>query len=122
MFSFIACKCKYCNVALSRKVKIIDASNDFKEGKNQNELLPEHVAKIVKAYQGATDVEKYMRVVAISELAENDYNLSVSSYVVAKDNRVKINIEELNNEVSKTVKKIDKLRTDINAIIKEIEA
>jgi type I restriction enzyme M protein len=57
-----------------------------------------------------------------TKIAKNDYNLSVSSYVEAKDNREKINIVELNKEVSKTVGKIDKLRTDIDAIINKIEA
>jgi type I restriction enzyme M protein len=46
----------------------------------------------------------------------------VSSYVEAKDNREKIDITELNKEVAKTVKKIDKLRVDIDAIINEIES
>ena len=57
-----------------------------------------------------------------AKIAGNDYNLSVSSYVEARDNREKINIAELNEEVSKTVEKIDKLRADIDAIIIEIEA
>ena len=56
-----------------------------------------------------------------AKIAENDYNLSVSSYVEAKDNREKIDIVELNKEVAKTVEKIDKLRADIDNIIKEIE-
>ncbi|MDG2432614.1 MAG: type I restriction-modification system subunit M, partial [Flavobacterium sp.] len=57
-----------------------------------------------------------------TKIAENDYNLSVSSYVEAKDNLEKTNILELNKDVAKTVEKIDKLRADIDAIIKEIEA
>jgi len=56
-----------------------------------------------------------------SLIAENDYNLSVSSYVEAKDNREKIDIKELNAEIAQTVEKINALRTDIDAIIKEIE-
>src|SRR5690554_5707983 len=63
------------------KVTIIDASSDYKEGKNQNELLPEHVSKIVKAYDGTMDVDKYMRIVPVSEIAENDYNLNISRYI-----------------------------------------
>ena len=55
-------------------------------------------------------------------IAENDYNLSVSSYVEAKDNREKVNITELNAEISKTVAKINILRADIDKIVKEIEA
>ena len=57
-----------------------------------------------------------------TKIAENDYNLSVSSYVVAKDNREKINIVELNKEVTKTVTKINTLRAAIDSIIMEIES
>ena len=57
-----------------------------------------------------------------SKIAENDYNLSVSSYVEAKDNREKVDIKQLNTEISKTVEKINALRTSIDEIIKEIEA
>ena len=57
-----------------------------------------------------------------SKIADNEYNLSVSSYVEAKDNREKIDIAKLNREVSETVEKINLLRADIDEIIKEIEA
>ncbi len=63
------------------KIAIIDASSDFKEGKNQNELLPEHINKIVNAYDANAEVDKYMRVVDLAEIAENDYNLNISRYI-----------------------------------------
>jgi type I restriction enzyme M protein len=68
------------------------------------------------------DVEHVAVSIDNTKIAENDYNLSVSSYVVGKDNREKINIAELNEEVSKTVEKINTLRADIDLIINEIEA
>ena len=55
------------------------------------------------------------------KIAENDYNLSVSSYVEAEDKREIIDIKKLNAEVAQTVKRIDTLRKDIDEIIKEIE-
>ena len=54
-------------------------------------------------------------------MQENDYNLSVSSYVEAKDTREVIDIVKLNAEIQTTVTKIDALRTDIDKIICEIE-
>ncbi|HCX4979353.1 TPA: type I restriction-modification system subunit M, partial [Escherichia coli] len=54
-------------------------------------------------------------------IVANDYNLSVSSYVEAKDNREIINIAELNAELKTTVSKIDQLRKDIDSIVAEIE-
>ena len=56
------------------------------------------------------------------KIVQNDYILSVSSYVEAKDTREKVDIEELNNEIAKTVARINALRADIDNIIKEIEA
>lgn len=56
-----------------------------------------------------------------SNIAENGYNLSVSSYVEAKDTREVIDIARLNAEVKQTVERIDALRADIDAIIKELE-
>ena len=85
-------------------------------------LTDEHIATIMEIFDKKEDVEHVAVSIDNSKIAENDYNLSVSSYVVAKDLRVKINIAELNEEVSKTVEKIERLRADIDLIIKEIEA
>lgn len=63
------------------KVVIIDASSEYKEDKNQNELEDKHVTKIVDAYDGFTDVDKYMRVVSLAEIMENDYNLNIARYI-----------------------------------------
>jgi type I restriction enzyme M protein len=60
--------------------------------------------------------------VEYAAIAANDYNLSVSSYVEAKDTREVINITQLNAELKLTVAKIDQLRSDIDAIVAEIEA
>ncbi|MEL6639265.1 MAG: class I SAM-dependent DNA methyltransferase [Bacteroidota bacterium] len=67
--------------ALKNKVLIIDASQDFKENKNQNELLDEHLEKIVTAYEAQTEVDKYLRLVPLAEIKENDYNLNISRYI-----------------------------------------
>lgn len=68
------------------------------------------------------DVDHVAKSVDNKLIAENDYNLSVSSYVKAKDNREKVDIAVLNAEISQTVAKINSLRADIDAIVKEIEA
>ena len=106
------------------KTQFIDASGDdfFKKATNNNVLTDEHIATIMDMFDKKEDVEHVAVLIDNTKIAENDYNLSVSSYVVAKDNREKINIAELNEEVSKTVEKINSLRADIDLIIKEIEA
>ena len=63
----------------------------------------------------------FAKSVAYEAIAANDYNLSVSSYVEAKDTREVIDITQLNAELKTTVAKIDQLRAEIDAIVAEIE-
>lgn len=106
------------------KTQFIDVTGEeyFKKVTNNNMLEDKHIDKIMGMFDSKEEVPHVATSVDNTKIAENDYNLSVSSYVEAKDNREKINIEELNKEVNLTVKKIDQLRADIDAIIKEIEA
>ena len=62
------------------------------------------------------------RWVDLKEVEEQDYNLSVSSYIEAEDTREEINITELNARIQQTVARIDALRSDIDTIITELEA
>lgn len=101
--------------------QFIDASNLFKKETNNNVLTDEHIEQIMKVFASKEDVEHFAKSVPFEKVAENDYNLSVSSYVEAKDNREVINITELNAELKTTVAKIDQLRADIDAIVAEIE-
>ena len=81
-----------------------------------------HIAKVMELFADKKEVAHVAAAIDNTKIAENDYNLSVSSYVEARDTHEKINITELNQEVEQTVKKITQLRADIDAIIKEIEA
>ncbi len=106
------------------KTQFIDASGEdfFKKVTNNNLLEDKHIKKIMKIFDSKEDVEYIAKSIDNKIIAENDYNLSVSSYVEAKDNREKVDITKLNAEISKTVAKINILRADIDAIIKEIES
>jgi type I restriction enzyme M protein len=64
-----------------QKVLFIDASKQFKIGRTQNELLPEHVDNIHRWYEGYQDVDGICRVVMLDEIRENDFNLNISRYV-----------------------------------------
>ena len=103
------------------KTLFIDASKEFKKETNNNILQPENIEKIVSEFREKTDVEYFARLVDNSEIAENDYNLSVSTYVEKEDTREKIDIDVLNKEIEETVKRIDELRASINKIVKELE-
>lgn len=103
------------------KTQFIDASGLFKKETNNNVLTDEHIAEILKLFADKVDVEHLAKSVENSQIADNDYNLAVNSYVEQKDTREVINIAELNEEIRKTVEKIDRLRADIDAIVAEIE-
>lgn len=105
------------------KTQFIDASGEdfFKKETNNNVLLPEHIDRILEIFGNKEEVQYVATSVDNAQIAENDYNLSVSSYVEAEDKREIIDINKLNTEVTETVKRIDTLRADIDEIIKELE-
>ena len=101
--------------------QFIDASGLFKKETNNNTLLDSHIEQIMAVFDSKENVEHFARSVPLEQVAANDYNLSVSSYVEAKDNREVVDIAQLNAELKTTVARIDQLRKDIDAIVAEIE-
>jgi type I restriction enzyme M protein len=101
--------------------QFIDASGLFKKETNNNVLLDEHIKAIMDVFDSKANVDHFAQSVPFEKVAANDYNLSVSSYVEAKDNREVVNIAQLNAKLKTTVAKIDQLRKDIDAIVAEIE-
>lgn len=104
------------------KTQFIDASGLFKKQTNNNILTDEHIVQIMQVFDTKEDNEHFAKCVDNDVIAENDYNLSVSSYVEAKDNREVIDITKLNSVLKTTVANIDKLRSEIDTIVAEIEA
>tara|TARA_R110001606_G_scaffold264825_5_gene413799 strand:+ start:187782 stop:189353 length:1572 start_codon:yes stop_codon:yes gene_type:complete len=100
--------------------QFIDASSLFKKDTNTNTLSDSHIEQIMQVFDSKVNVDHFARSVPYEEVAK-DYNLSVSSYVEAKDNREVVDIADLNAELKTTVAKIDQLRSDIDAIVAEIE-
>ena len=103
--------------------KFINASGEdfFEKETNNNVMYDEHIKYIMTLFNGKKNVPYVAESVSQEKIKDNDYNLSVRSYVETKDNREVINIADLNSDINVTVGKIDRLRTDINAIVGEIE-
>ncbi|MBX3701093.1 MAG: type I restriction-modification system subunit M [Dokdonella sp.] len=101
--------------------QFIDASELFKKETNNNVLLAEHIERIMTVFASKEDVPHFARCVPHAQVAANDYNLSVSSHVEAKDTREVVDIAQLNAEIKTTVTRIDQLRREIDAIVAEIE-
>ncbi len=104
------------------KTQFIDASGLFKKETNNNTLTDDHITQIMRIFESKTDIEHLAKSVDLEKITANDYNLSVSSYVQAKEKREVVNITTLNKDLETTVANIDRLRTEIDAIIAEIEA
>jgi type I restriction enzyme M protein len=109
------------------KIQFIDASGLFKKETNNNVITdnddvenPGHIQQIIRVFDSKEDIEHFAKSISFESIVANEYNLSVSSYVEAKDNREVTDIVKLNAEIKTTVAKIDKLRRDIDAIVAEI--
>jgi len=100
----------------------IDASNEFVKVTNNNKLTQENIEKIIESFKTREDIEHFSRLVPNSEIKEQDYNLSVSTYVEQRDTREVIDIAKLNAEIEEIVAKEQVLRDEIDRIIAEIEA
>ena len=103
------------------RVLFIDASSECVKVTNNNKLTPENINKIVDTFAQRAEEAHFSHLVEYSEVQENDYNLSVSTYVEAKDTREKIDIVKLNAEIAQIVARENELRAAIDQIVAEIE-
>ena len=84
-------------------------------------ITEEHIKEILRIFDTKEDIDHVSKSVDNSKIAEEDYNLSVNTYVEAKDTREIIDIKELNAKIKATVSNIDRLRIEIDKIVAEIE-
>lgn len=102
-------------------VLFIDASSEFTRQGNKNKLAPEHQEKILDLFTNREDVEHFTKLVGNEEIAANEYNIAVSSYVEQEDLREVVNIDELNAEIARIVVRQQQLRTAIDEIVADLE-
>lgn len=116
-----------CIIVLKKSKKdnsilFIDASNEFVHEGNKNKLSDENIARILNAYVERKDEEHFTKLVQNGAISENEYNISVSSYVEAESTGEEIDIEALNERIAQIVKRENELRSEIDRIISELEA
>ena len=102
-------------------ILFIDASKECVKVTNNNKLTDENIDNIVKIFTDRKDIDYVAKLVSNTEIGENDYNLSVSTYVEKEDTREKIDIVELNKQIEEIVAREQVLRDEIDKIVKEIE-
>jgi len=103
------------------KVLFIDASKEFVKVTNSNKMTEKHINDIVEKFTKRENVEYISNLVDYEKIVEENYNLSVSTYVEKEDTSEKIDIVELNKEIQRIVAREEKLRKEIDKIIAEIE-
>lgn len=103
------------------KTLFIDATAEFVRGGNKNKLSETNRKKILAAFIARQDAEYFAKLVDNKTIAENDYNIAVSSYVVGEDTREVVDITELNTKIAKIVDRQNELRAAIDEIVADIE-
>jgi len=115
-----------CVVVLKKSKKdnstlFIDASAEFVREGNKNKLSEQNREKILNAFIERKDIPHFAKLVTNQTIAENDYNIAVSTYVAQKEDREEVDIKKLNAEIEQIVARQAELRKAIDEIVKELE-
>ena len=102
-------------------VLLIDASAEFTRLGNKNKITDDNQQHILETFTNRSDIDYVAKLVSNPAIANNDYNIAVSSYVEAEDTREVIDITELNAEITRIVARQAELRTSIDAIVADLE-
>jgi type I restriction enzyme M protein len=103
------------------KVLFVNAEREFSRQGNKNKLREEDRERILETFTKREDIDYFSRLVDHEEIANNDYTLSVTSYVKAEDTREVIDITKLNAEIKEMVARQQELRLQIDAIVADLE-
>lgn len=113
---------------VNKDVLFIDASNEFKKGKNQNKLTDENINKIIDTYRNREDIEKYSHLASLDEIKENDYNLNIPRYVdtfeeeeVIPLSQVAQELTDVKEEIENSYKKLFELLNELNGTTDEAQ-
>lgn len=98
----------------------IDASREFRAGKNQNVLTEENITKIVDTYRARKDVDKYAHLATPDEIKENDYNLNIPRYVDTFEEEEEIDLNAVRMERAEIKAELAKLEAQMDAYLKEL--
>ena len=101
-------------------VMFIDASRDFKAGKNQNLLSDDNIRKIVETYFAGNDVDKYAYVASLEEIKENDYNLNIPRYVDTFEEEEEIDLMAVRGEREQLKAQLTELETEMAKYLEEL--
>jgi len=101
-------------------VLFIDASNEFKSGKNQNQLTEDNIAKVIETYKVRSSVDKYAYLASFDEIKENDFNLNIPRYVDTFEEEAEIDLDAVRTERLELKTELDSLETEMAGYLKEL--
>ena len=101
-------------------VLFIDASREFKSGKNQNQLTEDNIQKVVDTYQQRTTIDKYSCLANLDEIQENDYNLNIPRYVDTFEEEEEIDLMVVRAERKELNVKLAKLEVEMSQYLEEL--
>jgi type I restriction enzyme M protein len=105
-----------------KDVIFIDASQDYKPGKNQNALLDEHLEKIIAAYDARENAPKYAHLASFDEIKENDFNLNIPRYVDTFEEEAEIDIAAVQKEIETLEKQLADIQGEMTTLLKKVAA
>lgn len=101
-------------------VLFIDASREYKSSKNQNQLMPENIQKIINTYKARETVEKYAYLATLDEIKENDFNLNIPRYVDTFEEEAEIDLVAVRNERVQLQNELKTLEAEMEGYLKEL--
>ena len=104
----------------NNKVLFIDASNEFKSGKNQNQLTEDNIAKVIETYKARESVDKYAYLASFDEIKENDFNLNIPRYVDTFEEEAEIDLDAVRTERLELKAELESLETEMAGFLKEL--
>ena len=103
-----------------KDVLFIDASREFKPGKNQNQLTREHLDKIIATIQAGESVPKYAHLATPEEIACNDWNLNIPRYVDTFEEEAEIDLVAVRIERLKLKEELAALEVKMDGYLREL--
>lgn len=101
-------------------VLFINAAEQYEKGKRQNQLLPEHIERILDTYRYRTEAERFSRKVPLAEIAENDYNLNITRYVSTAMPEEEIDLGEVHQKLTAIHQEVEDAKARHNAFLREL--
>ncbi len=103
-----------------KNVLFIDASREYNDGKNQNQLTEDNVAKIIRTYKARKDVDKYAHLATLDEIKDNDYNLNIPRFVDTFEEEQEIDLAAVIAERKKLKAELAQIETEMDGYLKEL--